>query len=98
MAIRAVAGSPVLFIATVQDRENRNGLAGVPVLLERFDQPAGAGIRVGGGATDSAGQVQITTNLPGVAGTVEYQASTPGLAGVARADLSRRVAIEAVVV
>jgi len=96
MALRALAGSGVLFVLTAQDPDTLASVPDLPVFLDLILTEGGPATQVAGGTTDSAGQARISVTLPAFPGTYRYRARTPGLAELWRPDTSREVPIEAV--
>lgn len=96
MPERVLAGSALTLAVTAQLRDTLRRAAGVPVFLDRQDQPAGPWAQVGAGETGADGQVTVQLQLPDVAGTLRFRARTPGVAERYRADTSPVLTVELV--
>lgn len=96
MALKVRPSSRITFEIRTQDPDTLAPIGGLPVFLDRLDQPAAAPVQVAGAQTDAQGRAEISATIPASPGSYRYRARTPGVAERYRSDTSSQVAIEVV--
>lgn len=96
MPLKLRAGSRLVLEIRAQNPTTLAPIPGLPVFLDRLDQPTAAPVQVAGAQTDAQGRAVVTVTLPLAEASLHFRSRSPGIAERYRPDVSPQIAVEVV--